>query len=204
MKFDIEQPGLIILSQFKTLNKEDTINHYFYISSDGLEHYYNSLGSLNSLNIDKSLLLNLIKSNYKKQFEFALDKVDLGHFHHWTTLQIQLYHDNRRSHYNNVSRFLEKHQIKHQFDNTQFIYHLENFPHITTQKDLYFFINDVITHELALLFKKENVMTCYINDDDFSIWKDYENKIEFLEKIRMKHKLEQNLSEKIPLKNKKI
>ena len=130
MKFDIEKPGLIILSQFKTLNKEDTINHYFYISSDGLEHYFHNVGCLNSLQIDQTLLLNLIKDNYKKQFEFALDKVDLGHFYHWTTLQIQLYHDNRRSHYNNVSKFLEKNNIKHEFDDKQFIYQLEDFPHI--------------------------------------------------------------------------
>lgn len=204
MNFDIEKPGLIILNQFKTLEKENTINHYFYISSEGLDYYFNNLSVLNKLNINQSLLLDLIKDNYKQQFEFALDKVDLGYFHCWTTLQIQIYHDGRRSHYSNVSRFLNHHKLHHTFDEKFFTYKIEQHPEIINQKDMYFLINDLISKDLSHIFKKENVITCYLNDDDFSIWKNYENKIEFLEKIRMRNNLQKNLCEKNLQKNNKI
>lgn len=80
MNFDINNHGLIILNQYKAIPSEESINHYWYISREGIEYLENNIGVLKDVITNKNSLLELVINKYKSLFEFTFDKVDLGFF----------------------------------------------------------------------------------------------------------------------------
>lgn len=197
MNFDLNAPGLIILNQFKTIQSSENINHYWYVSSEGIEHFQDNVGVLQNVIIHTPDLLELITKKYKSLFEFTFDKVDLGFFYNWTCLEIHIYSDRKRDHSSNVRRFFEHLNISYEFNVETQLYSIEKLPHIKTQADLYHFINDYISKDLSHLFKPEHIAQCSLGMNDYTIFKTFENKIHFLEKYRFKSQLEKQF----PLKN---
>lgn len=197
MNFDLNSPGLIILNQFKTIDSSENINHYWYISSEGIEYFKNNVGLLQDVSIHTTDLLELITKKYKSFFEFTFDKVDLGFFYNWTCLEIHIYSDRKRDHSSNVKRFFEHLNISYEFNVETQLYTIDQLPKIKTQADLYHFINDYISQDLNHLFQLQYIAQCSLGMNDYSIFKTFENKIEFLEKYRFKAQLENQF----PLKN---
>lgn len=204
MQFDLTSPGLIILNQFKTLSSQDNIHNYWYVSTEGLSYFKNNLGVLSHLNMPCNHILESIVEHYKLQFEFTFKKIDLGFFEYWSCLQIQTLYQPKKSYHSNVSRFLENLNVPYTFDNEQNTYHFKDFPEITTQLDVYHFINKHITQDLGNLFQSHNIAQCSLTEQDFIIFDQFTNKIDFLEKYRFKTQLEnqfpiKNLSKKIKI-----
>lgn len=197
MKFDLESPGLIVLNQFKAKSLKDNINNYWYISTEGIEFFSKNLGVLSNLNLTTNYFLDLIVKHYQSQFEFVFEKVDLGFFDHWSCIQIQINSSPSKSHYSNVSLFLNNLNIDHHFEENTLLYSFKDFPQIKTQLDVYHFVNSCIYQHLSSLFLEKNIEQSTIEEEDFKLFPQYSNKIEFLEKVRLKKKLEK----KLPLKN---
>jgi hypothetical protein len=204
MKFDLNSPGIILLNQFKTSTSLENISHYWYVSSEGINHFKNNIGLLQNFDINLNDLLSLITKKYKYFFEFTFDKVDLGFFVNWTCLEIHIYSDKKRDHSSNIKNFLNHLNISFHFDMETQLYSIENFPHLKTQYDLFLFINDYISQDLNYLFKSQYVAQCSLGINDYSLFKNFENKIEFLEKSRLKIKLEQQFPLKENFSFKKI
>lgn len=204
MNFNLNSPGLIILNQYKTLSPKDNINHYWYISTDGIDYFQKNTGLFNQLNVDIEDLLNLITQHYKKQFEFAFEKVDLGFFAYWSCLQIQIYFDQRKNISKNCERFFNRLNIEFEFNKDTQTYHFSKFPEITTQYNVFEFVNQHMQKNLESLFLPENVAHCVLTYDDFSIFSSVENKIDFLEKVRFMKQMEQQFPLKYQASLKKI
>lgn len=197
MNFDLSSSGLIILNQFKTRVPHQNLNNYWYVSTEGIDYFKKNTGVLSHINFGTNSLLDLILHHYKLQFEFTFEKVDLGFFANWSCLQIQIFSSSTKSHHNNFSRFLTNLNIDYQFEEATQIYHFKDLPQIVTQLDVYEFINEKITKDLSSLFQPEHVAQCVLTEMDYLIFDKYDNKIEFLEKIRFKKQLEKQL----PIKN---
>ena len=204
MEFNISAPGLIILNQYTTYISHENIHNYWYVSTDGIDYFRNNIGNLSELHISTESLLDLITKNFKNKFEFAFDKVDLGFFQYWSCLQIQFHSKQNKGSYTNIQRFLESYQFEHTFDEQHCVYQFKNFPHVTSHFDVYNLINKTIENELQKLFKVENIAHCTLNMDDFKSFSNHDNKIEFLEKFRLKSHLEEQFPVKKSTSLKKI
>lgn len=197
MKYDLNSPGLIILNQFKTISFKDTINNYWYITSEGIDFFSKNLGVLSNINLGTNYFLDLIVKYYQSQFEFTFEKIDLGFFENWSCVQIQIHSNPLKSNYSNVALFLNNLNIDYYFDKNTLLYHFKEFPNIKTQLDVYYFINSYIYKNLSSLFLAKNIEESTLTNEDFAIFNNYSNKIDFLEKVSLKQKLEN----KFPLKN---
>lgn len=197
MNFNLNSPGLIIVSQFKTRISKENINYYWYIATEGIEYLKNNNGVLSHINLSTDCLLDIILKHYKAQFEFTFEKVDLGFFAHWSCLQIQTFSTPKKSDQNNFSNFLINLNIDYKFDELSQTYCFKDYPKIITQLDVYHFINEQITKDLSFLFQTQNIANCVLTDIDYLNFDKYENKIDFLEKFRFKKQLEK----KLPIKN---